>query len=147
MRKQKENRLVVADIGWAETIPDWLKKEVELERMLYTLSSLMKGGKTKVGDAEVCVYLYTHSLRAPLSSEFVNIYMYLGTQLFKKQGQEVPEQIKKEKLDEYEKECLERLREDIYRARGREISHPLFDVLRQVKKDIQKKAKKGAKNG
>lgn len=134
MTKEKQNRLVVADKGWAETIPEWLLKEVETERFIYSFASLIKGRKTQVGDAEVGVYLYTLSLSQGLSHEFANIYFYLCTRLFKKRGKEIPPELRKDKLDNYEKHLLENLREEIYRKRGGEITHPLLDALRDLKR-------------
>ena len=147
MAKQKENRLVVGAAEWTDTIPEWLLDEVKAERMIYGLACLMNGGRAKVGDAEVTVYLMTASHRQMLSSEHTNIYMYLVTQLFKKRDQEVPESIRKDELSDWEEHELEELKDMIYEKRGREIHHPLLDAMRQLKKDIQKKAKKGAKNG
>lgn len=145
MTKDKQNRLVVADKGWAETIPEWLLEEVKFERLLYSFASLMKGGKTQVGDAEIAVYLYTLSLRQPLSHEDANIYFYLCTKLLEKKGAKVPEDIRKEKLDDYEKGLLEELREEIYRKRGGEIKSPLLNALRQLKKGKLGQNKKGKK--
>ena len=131
--RENKNRLVVADKGWAETIPEWLLEEVKFERLLYSFASLMKGGKTQVGDAEVAVYLYTLSLRQPLSYEYANIYFYLCTQLFKRRGKEIPAELRKRELEDYEKNLLDQLREEIYKARGGEIDHPLLNALREVK--------------
>ena len=138
MAEKKENRLVVGAMEWADMIPEWLKEEVEAERMIYGLGSLIGRGP-KVGDAEVCAYLMTASLRQPLSSEHVNIYMYLVTRLFKKRGKEVPLSIRKDELTEWEEHELEELRDMIYRSRGGEIHHPLLNAMRQLKKDIKRK--------
>lgn len=139
MAKQKENRLVVGDAAWADTIPEWLLNEVKAERLIYGLASLMDSGRAKVGDAEVAVYLMTASHRGVLSSEHTNIYMYLITQLSKKRGKEVPEDIRKEELSEWEEHELEELRSMIYEKRGGEIHHPLLDAMRGLKKEIKNK--------
>ena len=138
MAKEKQNRLVVADKGWAETLPEWLLKKVEEERFTYSFASLIKGGKTQVGDAEVAVYLYTLNLKQPISHEFSNIYLYLYTKLMEEKGGQVPPDIRKKDLDDYEKGILEGLREEIYRARDGEIKHPLFEALRALKKRGEK---------
>ena len=142
MAKEKENRLVVGDAAWADTIPEWLLEEVKAERMIYGLACLMDGARAKVGDAEVTVYLMTASHRGSLSSEHTNIYMYLVTQLFKKDGKEVPEDIRKEKLTEWEEHELQELRDMIYDKRGGEIHHPVLDAMRVLKKEAGKQAKK-----
>jgi len=135
MVKKKDNRLVVGAREWVDTIPEWLLDKVKEERLIYGLASLMGRGP-KVGDAEVAVYLMTVSHRGPLSSEHVNIYMYLVTRLFKKRGKEVPESIRKDELSEWEEHELEELRQMIYHSRGGEIHHPLLDAMRQLKKKI-----------
>ena len=82
---KKENRLVVADIGWAESIPEWVKEAIREERMINGLIGIMSG-EEEVGDAEVLVYLYTANLRGPIShylSEVLNplkIYLYFRYQ-------------------------------------------------------------------
>ena len=61
---------------WGKTIPEWLKKEISEERT--TLGLLGVLGKTdEVGDAEVCAYLYTASLTAPMPHNMNEIYIYL----------------------------------------------------------------------
>jgi len=99
----------------------------------------MDGGRAKIGDAEVAVYLMTASHRSMLSSEHTNIYMYLVTQLFKKRDKEVPEDIRKDELTEWEEHEFEELRDMIYHSRGGEIKHPLLNAMRQLKKDIKRK--------
>jgi len=136
---KKENRLVVGAREWADTIPEWLLEEIKAERMIYGLVCLVDGARAKVGDAEVAVYLMTASHRSILSSEHVNIYMYLVTQLFKKKDKEVPEDIRKDELTEWEEHELEELRDMIYHSRGGMIKHPLLDAMRHLKKDIERK--------
>ncbi len=144
MAKQKQNRLVVGAREWADIIPEWLLKEIEMERKIYGLASLIGRGPI-VGDAEVCAYLMTASLRQPLSSEHTNIYMYLVTQLFKKKDKHVPLSIRKEKLTEWEEHEFKELKDIIYRKRGGEINHPVLNFMRQFKKDIKRKERKSAR--
>lgn len=138
-RKKKENRLVVGDIGWAETIPAWLLEEVKFERMMYGLGGLINPNAPKVGDAEVAVFLYTASLRAPLSANHTALHIYLTGNLMKRKNKDtkLPDFIEKkikEGLTEYEERELKSLKEMIYTKRGGEISHPLLDVMRDLKK-------------
>jgi len=141
MAKKKENRLVVGARECADMIPEWLLNEVKAERMVYGLASLIGRGPV-VGDAEICAYLMTGSLRQPLSSEHVNIYMYLVTRLFKKREKEVPEDIRRDELTEWEEHEFEELRNMIYEKRGEEIKHPVLNVMRQLKKEIKRKEAK-----
>jgi len=138
----KENRLVVGSASWADTIPEWLLEEVKAERMINGLISLMKGGEHKVGDAEVCVYLLTASLASPMSSEFTQIYLYTATKLMTKRGMQVPEDVRVNELSEYETQELNDLKRRIYTSRGGDISHPLFEALKHLKRQNGKKQSK-----
>ena len=141
MAKKKENRLVVGDATWADVIPEWLKEEIKWERIALGLASLMGRGPI-VGDAEVCAYLMTASLRQPLSSEHTNIYMYVLTRLFKRKNKYVPLSIRKDELTDWEEHEFMELKDMIYRSRGGEINHPVLNLMRQLKKDIKRKEKK-----
>ena len=94
----KENRLIVGDKSWADTIPEWLLDEVKAERLIYGLVGLINPDAPRVGDAELCVYLYTASLRAPMYDEHNQIYIYLVAKLMRKQGKELQD-FMQEKLD------------------------------------------------
>ena len=95
----KENRIVVADLNWAETVPEWLKEEVKSERLILGLRSVLKPIR-EVGDAEVCLYLYTAGLRQPLTYELTEVYVHLVGKLLKKRGKEISEEMK-EKLGKF----------------------------------------------
>ena len=77
---EKGNRLVVADSGWAESIPQWLKDQIAGDRIMNGMLGIaVPKGKTAeiVCDAELVAYLMTASLRGPLSGEDGKIYLYL----------------------------------------------------------------------
>jgi len=135
---KKENRLVVGDKGWAKDIPEWLLEAVKSERLILGLAGLINPNCPKVGDAEVIIYLMTASLRQPLSPEHTNIYLFLTTKIMKNRDIEVPEDIRKEELSEWEKRGLEELRSMIYTKRGGDIQHPLLEAMKEVKKEIDK---------
>lgn len=142
-----ENKLIVADVSWADSVPEWLKKEVELERLAEcakgVVQKVAKAPKTEtVGDAEVCLYLFTASLRAPISYESEQAYVWLCATIMKRKGIEPPMDFMKEKLKAGltpdEKRELETLKRQLYRARGGAIKHPVFDALKQMaKKDLR----------
>jgi len=137
----KENRLVVGDRSWAEDIPEWLLNEIRAERMILGLGSIIKPDCEKVGDAEVIVYLMTASLRSPISSEYTEIYVYLTAKMMKKRGKQLEDFMEKKLkngLTDYEERELKELREMIYRKRGGEINHPVLNLMRNWKKDIEK---------
>ena len=140
--KTKENKLVVGSMAWSDTIPDWLLEAVRVERMICGLAGIIGKGpeeEQEVGDAEVCVYLYTASLAAPLDSEMTTIYLYLTTKFMQKRKVTIPKDIRVEQLTRYEQSELSRLKRQLYSKRGGEINHPLFDVMKQLKKEASKK--------
>ena len=101
--------------------------------MILGLASLMKPDIEKVGDAEVVAYLMPATMRAPIPSEYVNIYLNLSGKLVLKRGMELPDDLREhvdKGLTRYEEDCLRDLRHDIYRARGGEIDNPLLNALR-----------------
>ena len=84
-------------------------------------------------------YLMPATMRAPIPSEYVNIYLHLTGKLILKKGKELPDDLKEHVdngLTRYEEDCLRDLRHDIYRARGGEIDNPLLNVLKEFKKKV-----------
>ncbi len=137
-----KNRLVVANIGWAETIPDWLLKVVESERMVEGFLGVMdKGNDEMVGLAEVCVYLYTECLTHPISHDRGQIYLWVTGKVMERTKREVPDFVKEvldKGLNSDEARELGELRRTLYRRRGGAIRSPLFDALKALKKGIKK---------
>ena len=142
----KKNRLIVGDMCWADTIPEWLLDEVKAERLIYGLVGLINPDAPKVGDAELCVFLYTTSLRTPMYDEHNQIFIYLVAKLMKKQGKELQDFMQEKlfrglSLDE-ERELRE-LKDMIYSRRGGDINHPLLNFMREWKKEIDEKERTG----
>lgn len=137
--KQEGNRLVVAPGGWHESLPEWLLDEIKTERIMSGFANLLGKGEI-VGDAEICAYLFTTSLSAPMPHNYNEIYIYLTAKVMTRSpdGKIIITDFMREKLDQGltidEERDLKRLREDIYRKRGGEIRSPLFDVLKDLKK-------------
>lgn len=140
-KKQKENRLIVGDATWADTIPEWLLEEVKHERMMYGLFTLLKPDMPKVGPAEIAVYLMTASLRAPLLTEHANIYIWCCAKVYARKNKEMTDDMKEmleRGLTKGEEYYHKELVYNIYRARGGEINHPLLDAMRSLKKRCDK---------
>lgn len=137
-----KNRLVVGDMSWADMIPDWLLEEIKQERIIYGLAGIANPEAQKIGDAEVIAYLMTASMRAPMPSEYVEIYVYLTAKVMKRQGKELPD-FMKEKLErgltQPEEYDLKELHSMIFDKRGGEIDTPLLNAMRTFKKDIDRK--------
>jgi hypothetical protein len=59
--------------GWGDTLPDWLKQAITLERLAMNMKAL-KGEEMTGTDAEACAYLMTVSLTQPIDSDWTQIY-------------------------------------------------------------------------
>ena len=107
--------IVVFDPSWADVLPDWLKGEIKLQR----LAQLMKGEEGVATDAEALAYVSNASLSQPIASDWVDIYQYLLTRVM---GDKVPEELRKESLDDYRIGLLNELKEWLWhkRVKGRE---------------------------
>ena len=111
--------LVVYPGGWHDTLPEWIKNEIPIQRMAYQM--LKYKGKEKEGRAtnvEALAYLYTASLSGPMPDEYSEIYMYLTRKSLEWQGKkEIPEFLQEyEKLDDYEMSLLDELKSEIWNA-------------------------------
>lgn len=134
----KENRLVVGDLNWAESLPDWLLEKVKEERIVLGLMSIVNPDIEKIGDAEVLTYLLPAASRGPLPSDICNIYLYLATKVCKKASKDFPSNICITELSKSEERKLKEIRNMIYRKRGGEINHTTLNFMRQLKKQIDK---------
>jgi hypothetical protein len=119
----KENKLIVADESWAESIPEWVLEEVENERKSYPkIIPRDYDYSQEVGNAELVCYLMTASLRVPLNSEHTKIYLYLTRELMikcnKLDKNNIPDFLKDVELNDDEKRSLKKLQEDIFKIRG-----------------------------
>jgi len=109
--------IIVFPGGWGDTLPDWLKSAITLERLGMNMKAL-KGEEMTGTDAEACAYLYTASLTAPMDSDWTQIYLYVAskTAAYHKKT-EVPEDIRVESLRDDQMSDLNRLKEWLYRKR------------------------------
>ena len=115
--------IIVVPGGWGDTLPEWLKTAITLERMVMNMKA-HKGEEMTGADTEACAYLYTASLTAPLDHDWAQIYLYVASKVYKgwrskDSGVEVPKDIWVESLDDGQKRDLDRLKEWLYRTRTR----------------------------
>lgn len=149
---EKPNPIIVSIGGWEETLPDWLFKRIQAERMINGMSSMLVKDKTKskelieeVSDTEALVYLCTASSQKVLDSHHTNIYLYLTRKIMIEEKKITKENIKDfeflniEKLDEYEERALKDLKQHIFRSRGGKIKHPILSFLKEFQKECKKK--------
>jgi len=109
--------IIVFPGGWGDTLPDWMKQSVTLERLLENMKAL-KGERPTGTDLEACMYLYTVSLTRPISEQWARIYLYLAAQSMKRwQKVEVPDDIKVDSISDNDMRELAGLKAFIYRSR------------------------------
>jgi hypothetical protein len=141
---KRRNALVVGDMAWADSLPEWLLEEIRQERMILGLAALGNPEIDKVGDAEVTAYLMTASMRAPLTSEYTTIYCSLSAKLMAARGKELDlemRQFLEKGLTEWEQHELKELKSMIYEQRGGEIVHPVLNLMRAFKSECDKRGK------
>ena len=109
--------IVVFPGGWGDTIPEWLKTAITLERMIGDMKA-MKGEEPTGTDAEACAYLMTVSLTQPMDSDWTQIYLYVASQTYKRwEKGEMPADIVVDSISDYQTGELNRLKAWIYRQR------------------------------
>ena len=65
--------IIVYPGGWGDSLPDWLKNAIVLERLTENMKET-KGEQPTGTDAEACAYLNTASLSAPMDNDWSQIY-------------------------------------------------------------------------
>jgi len=111
--------IIVFPGGWGDTLPEWLKTTITMERMIGNMKAL-KGGEPTGTDAEACAYLMTVSLTQPMDSNWTQIYFYIAGKVYSQwKKTEMPEDIRVESLRDDQVRDLNRLKEWIYQQRTR----------------------------
>ena len=109
--------IIVFPGGWGDTLPDWLKNAITLERLAMNMKAL-KGEEMTGTDAEACAYLYTACLTQPVDHDWGQIYLYVATQTYRRWGKnEMPADIAVDSLNDDQMRELNRLKEWLYRKR------------------------------
>ena len=107
--------------GWGDSLPDWLKSTITLERLAMNMKAL-KGEEMTGTDAEACAYLYTASLTQPMDRDWTQIYLYIATKVYEKwrtkeSGVTMPPDIRVDSISDDQMRDLNRLKEWLYKKR------------------------------
>jgi len=109
--------IIVFPGGWGDTLPEWLKNAITLERLAMNMKAL-KGEEMTGTDAEACAYLMTVSLTQPMDSDWTQIYLYVASQTYKRWGKgEMPADIGVDSISDYQMGELNRLKLWLYGQR------------------------------
>ncbi len=109
--------IIVCPGGWGDSLPDWLKNAITLERLAMNMKGL--NGETVTGtDAEACAYLYTAALTAPMHEAWAEVYFYIATKACQRWGKTtLPSEIAVDSLDDYHMAKLHQLKAWLHRTR------------------------------
>ncbi|MBA2084694.1 hypothetical protein DMTZ50_0499 [Dehalococcoides mccartyi] len=109
--------IIVYPGGWGESLPEWLKNAITLERLTENMKST-KGGEPTGTDAEACAYLNTASMTMPMDNDWSQIYLYVAGKTYTRWSKsEMPEDIRVDSLTDQQTDDLNRLKEWLYRRR------------------------------
>ena len=110
--------IIVFPGGWGDTLPEWLKNAITLERLAMNMRAL-KGEEMTGTDAEACAYLYTVALTQPMDHDWGQIYLYIATQVYRRWGKsEMPPDIAVDSLNDEQMREFRRLKEWLYQKRA-----------------------------
>ena len=138
--------IIVFPGGWGDTLPEWLKNAITLERIMWDMKAL-KGKEPTGTDAEACAYLMTLSLTQPMGSDWTQIYLYIAGQCYKRWNNgEMPADIAVDSISDYQMGELNRLKAWLYRQRIKARTEKDRTERREKREEIeiQKKAEQQA---
>ena len=108
--------IIVYPSPWKDDLPDWVKPQITLERLVMNMKVMHDGG-VPVGDTEALAYIFPRTMEEPLSEQWMRIYTYVFTQAMKFKKVEVPEDLRRESLSDYDMRELNDLKTWIYQKR------------------------------
>jgi len=108
--------IIVYPSPWKDDLPDWIKPQITLERLVMNMKVIHDGG-VPVGDTEALAYIFPRTMEEPLSEQWMRIYTYVFTQSMKFKKVEVPEDLRCESLSDYDMRELTDLKTWIYQKR------------------------------
>ena len=82
--------IIVFPGGWGDSLPDWLKSAITMERLIENVRALKEREMTST-DAEACAYLMTVSLTQPIDSDWTQIYLYIAGKVYGYSGAAEPQ--------------------------------------------------------
>ena len=118
--------------AWMKDIPKWLLDWIKIDRLIALMKKEYHGIAT---DAEALAYMMPRTMEAPLSHEWVRIYLYLATKVMRvaKPRVELPKDVVVERLDRYEQRDLDKLKRWIWAQQT--------EVMRQRRREEKKAGK------
>ena len=129
--------IIVMPGGWGDTLPEWLKQAITLERLMENVR-VAKGEEMAGTDAEACAYLYTASLTAPMGHDWSQIYLYVATMTYRHWNKgEMPADIAVDSISDYQMGELSRLKSWLYHQRVKARQGKDRAERRQEKEEVK----------
>mgnify|MGYP000044142112 CR=1 FL=1 len=132
--------IIVFKSAWQDTIPKDILKNIKLSRLLSSMQQEEMASLT-----EALAYMMPRTYEAPMPTEWVNIYTWLGLQYagqFKNTDQlDAMKEIAPKALSEYEMGLLNNLRRWIYDKRRKALKDKLKSVEKSEVKILPKNQK------
>ncbi|QBX63351.1 hypothetical protein [Dehalococcoides mccartyi] len=133
--------IIVYPGGWGDSLPEWLKNAITLERLTENMNGT-KGEQPTGTDAEACAYLNTASLTVPMDSDWSQIYLYVAGKTYTRWSKsEMPEDIRVNSLTNQQTSDLSSLKEWLYRRRTTARQEAERNERRQQKEEEVDKRK------
>jgi hypothetical protein len=136
--------IIVFPGGWGDTLPDWLKGAITMDRLEMSVRA-SKGEEETGTDAEACAYLYTAGLTAPMDHDWSQIYLYVSNKTYARhKGGQVPEDIRVEAINDYQMGELKRLKDWLHhqRIKSRQERDRADKRMEREEADAQRKAER-----
>jgi len=108
--------IIVFPSPWNADIPDNLKKQIPLERLIMNMKVAKEGG-VPVGDCEALIYMFPRTLESPMGYEWTHIYQYCFTKAMTFMKTEIPPDLHVDSLSDYDMRQLDDLKRFIYQKR------------------------------
>jgi len=132
--------IIVFPGGWGETLPEWLKTAITLERLEINMKAL-KGEEMTGTDAEACAFLMTVSLTQPMDSDWTQIYLYVASKTYRRWGKSaLLADIRVDSLNDYQLGELRRFKDWLYQKRTQAKQERQREERRQEREqEVEKK--------
>lgn len=102
---------------WMADIPENIKKQIPLERLIMNMKVSHEGKGVPVGDCEALAYMFPRTMEEPMGYEWTHIYSYCFTKAMTFMKVEVPPDLRVDVLSDYDMHQLDDLKRFIWNKR------------------------------
>jgi len=128
--------VIVYPSPWTADLPDWIMTQVHLERLIMNIKVNHEGG-VPVGDTEVLAYMFSRTMDSPMPEQWNRIYTFVFNQAMNFKRVAVPEDLKSEKLTDYDMQALKHLKHWIYERRVKHRKGKARGERQQAKQETE----------